>query len=119
MTVQGGRQVQALEEGPQDGQVGHDFHTQQARFAGVHPFNLCTCPISEKHPQHERTIGLVALPVVFGIAAGGSARLCKQLFDADVGVCCAFALAGGGVSSLLCAFILYIVAMFFNDPIRH
>ncbi len=56
VTVQGGRQVQALEEGPQDGQVGHDFHAQQAGFAGVHPTNLCTCPIPGKHPQHERTV---------------------------------------------------------------
>ena len=30
--VQGGRQVQTLQGGPQDGQVGHDFDTQQARF---------------------------------------------------------------------------------------
>ena len=38
--VQGGRQLQTLQDGPQDGQVGHDFDTQQAGFGGVHPFRL-------------------------------------------------------------------------------
>jgi hypothetical protein len=40
VTVQSGRQVQALEGGPQDGEVGHGFHAQQAGFGGVHPSNL-------------------------------------------------------------------------------
>ena len=53
--VQGGRQVQALEGGPQDGQVGHGFDTQQAGFAGVHPSSLPTAAFPENHPEHERT----------------------------------------------------------------
>jgi hypothetical protein len=34
--VQSGRQVEALEGGPEDGQVGYGLNTQQARFAGIH-----------------------------------------------------------------------------------
>ena len=57
VAVQGGRQVQTLEGGPQDGQVGHDFHTQQAGFGGVHPSSLPTSAFPENHPEHERTAG--------------------------------------------------------------
>ena len=56
VAVQGGRQFQTLEGGPQDRQVADDFHAQQARFGGVHPSNLLTAPISENHPQQERTL---------------------------------------------------------------
>ncbi len=51
VAVQGGRQVQTLEGGPQDGQVGHDFDTQQAGFGGVHPSSLPTLPFPENHPN--------------------------------------------------------------------
>ena len=37
VAVQGGRQVQALQRGPQDGQVSHNFDAQQARFGGARP----------------------------------------------------------------------------------
>ena len=56
VAVQGGRQVQTLEGGPQDREVGHGFHTQQAGFGSVHPFSLPTSSIPENHPQHERTV---------------------------------------------------------------
>ena len=57
VAVQGGRQIQTLEGGPEDGQVADDFHAQQAGLEGVHPFNLLTSPISENHPQQDRTMG--------------------------------------------------------------
>src|SRR6202021_2823875 len=40
VAVQGGRQVETEEGGPQDGEVGQGFHAQQTRFGGVHPFSL-------------------------------------------------------------------------------
>ena len=51
VAVQGGGQVQTLEGGPQDGQVGHGFDTQQAGFGGVHPSSLPTPPHSRKPPR--------------------------------------------------------------------
>ena len=57
VTVQAGRQVQPLQLGPQDRQVGHGLHTQQARFDSVHPSSLLALPIPENHPKHERTVG--------------------------------------------------------------
>ena len=57
VAVQGGRQVQTLEGGPQDGQVGHGFDTQQAGLAGIHPSSLRTAAFPENHPEHERTVG--------------------------------------------------------------
>ncbi len=56
VAVQRGRQVQALEGGPQDGEVGHDFHAEQPGFGGVHPAKLPTPTIPENHPEHERTV---------------------------------------------------------------
>jgi hypothetical protein len=44
VAVESGRQVQALEGGPQDREVGQNFHAQQARVSGVHPFSLRTPP---------------------------------------------------------------------------
>jgi hypothetical protein len=49
VAVEGGRQVQTLEGGPQDGEVGHGFHTHKAGFGGVHPSTL---PAS--HIPHSR-----------------------------------------------------------------
>jgi hypothetical protein len=46
-----------LEGGPQDGQVGHGLHTQQARFAGIHSTRIRTAAFPENHPEHERTVG--------------------------------------------------------------
>jgi hypothetical protein len=56
VTVQDGRQVQALEGGPQDGQVGHGLHTQQAGLAGIHSSRLPTAAFPENLPEHERTL---------------------------------------------------------------
>ena len=56
VAVQGGRQVQMLEGGPQDGEVGQGFHAQQARFGGAHSSSLPTSFIPENHLQHERTV---------------------------------------------------------------
>ncbi|MHB1425663.1 MAG: hypothetical protein ACYC3I_21045, partial [Gemmataceae bacterium] len=39
-------------------QVGDDFHTQQSRFGGVHPFSLHTSSIPENHPEDKRTVCL-------------------------------------------------------------
>src|ERR1019366_6491468 len=65
MAVQDGGQIQTLQGGPQDGEVGHDFDTQQTRFGGVHPSSLLTPPIPENHPKHERTVcsGVEAITV--------------------------------------------------------
>ena len=57
VAVQGGGQVKTLQGGPQDGQVGNDFDTQQAGFSGVHPSFLPRSPFPENHPEHERTAG--------------------------------------------------------------
>src|ERR1700730_18200801 len=58
VAVEGRRQVQALEGGPVDREIGHGFHTQQAGFGGVHPSSLPTSArLSENYPQHERTVG--------------------------------------------------------------
>ena len=59
VAVQGGRQVQALQGGPQDGQVGNDFDAQQAGFGGVHPARLPTSLFLENHPERKRTAGWV------------------------------------------------------------
>jgi hypothetical protein len=40
VSVQGGRQVQPLQGGPEDGQVAHGFDTQQAGIGGAHPVRL-------------------------------------------------------------------------------
>ena len=57
VTVQSGREIEALEHGPQDGQVGHDFDAQQTGFGSVHPSVLPTSPIPENQTEHERTAG--------------------------------------------------------------
>src|SRR4051794_22582143 len=59
VTVQGGRQVETLEGGPQDGQVGHGLDTQQAGLAGIHPARLRPTAFPENRPEHERTVGYV------------------------------------------------------------
>ncbi|MHB1426859.1 MAG: hypothetical protein ACYC3I_27190, partial [Gemmataceae bacterium] len=45
---------------PEDRQVGDDFHTQQSRFGGVHPFSLHTSSIPENHPEDKRTVCIYA-----------------------------------------------------------
>jgi hypothetical protein len=57
MAVQGGRQVQALQGGPKDRQVGHGLHTQQAGWVGIHSSRLRTAAVPENRPEHERTVG--------------------------------------------------------------
>ena len=42
VAVESGRQVQPLEGGPEDGEVGHGFDTHNAGFGGVHPASLST-----------------------------------------------------------------------------
>jgi len=49
VAVQDGGQVQTLEDGPEDGEIGHDFHTQQAGLGSVHPFSLLASGILENH----------------------------------------------------------------------
>ena len=57
VTVHSGREVEALERGPQDGQVGHDFEAQQTGFSSVHPSILPASAIPENQIEHERTAG--------------------------------------------------------------
>ena len=59
VAVQGGRQVQTLEGGPQDGEVGHGFHTQQAGFGRCSSLQPTHLLHSRKPPQHERTVRYV------------------------------------------------------------
>jgi hypothetical protein len=59
VAVQGGGQVKTLQGGPQDGQVGHGFDTQQAGFAGIHPASLLASPFPEIHPERKRTAGMI------------------------------------------------------------
>ena len=40
MAIERGWQLQALQDGPEDGEVAYDFDTQQAGVVGVHPFRL-------------------------------------------------------------------------------
>jgi hypothetical protein len=58
VAVGGGDRVQGLQGGPQDGQAGNGFDTQQAGFAGIHPASLGVTGFTENHPQHKRTVGL-------------------------------------------------------------
>ena len=51
VTVKGGGQVQALQGGPQDGQIGHGLDTQQAGFAGIHSPSLRTAAFPEITPN--------------------------------------------------------------------
>ena len=51
VAVQGGRQVQTLQGGPQDGQVGHDFDTQQAGFGWCSSLQSTHLPLSRKPPR--------------------------------------------------------------------
>jgi hypothetical protein len=62
VSVQDGRQVQTLEGGPQDREVGDDFHTQQSRFGSVHSFSLRTSSIPEIHPEDKRTVCTMPVP---------------------------------------------------------
>jgi hypothetical protein len=55
--VQGGRQVQTLQRGPQDWQVSHDLNTHEVGFDDIHPSILPASPFLENHPDHERTAG--------------------------------------------------------------
>src|SRR5215207_232518 len=55
VSVQIGRQIQTQKDGPQDGQVGHHFHTHHTRFAAVHPSTLRTPTYSEYPLQNKRT----------------------------------------------------------------
>src|SRR3954468_18133811 len=57
VTVHSGREVETLERGPQDGQIGHDFETQQVGFSSVHPSILSTSLIPENQTEYERTVG--------------------------------------------------------------
>src|SRR4051812_42140214 len=71
MAVEGRRQVQTPEGGPQDREIGHGFHTQQAGFGGVHPSSLPTpARLAENYPQHERTVGSISshTPVRIGVS---------------------------------------------------
>jgi len=79
--VQRGRQVQALEGGPQDGQVGHDFHAEQPGFAGVHPAKLPTPTIPGNHPEHERTVSemLVLGQLIYWFSLGKTGNLRAQV----------------------------------------
>ena len=51
VAVQGGRQVQTLEGGPQDGQVGHGFDTQQAGFGWCSSRQSTHRRLSRKPPR--------------------------------------------------------------------
>src|SRR3954447_26918793 len=57
VTVHRGREVEALERGPQDGHVGHDFDAQQTGFSSVHPSILPASAIPENQIEHKRTAG--------------------------------------------------------------
>jgi hypothetical protein len=74
VTVENGQQVQALEGGPQDGQIGHNFDAQQAGFVGVHSGSLPTYPFPENHPEHERTVGLSCSGSLFGRGDSGGVQ---------------------------------------------
>ena len=56
VTVEDGRQVEPLEGGPQDGEVGHGFDTHDAGVGDIHPARLPASHIPHsRNPPPTRT----------------------------------------------------------------